>query len=68
MKDVMQNCVTEWLYDVTVKKYEDPFNDVELKAIIIEPDGQEKTIYGFWGGRNKWCIKYSSFKICTQQK
>lgn len=63
MKDVMQNYVTEWSYDVTEKEYENPFNDIELKAIITEPDGQEKTIYGFWGGRNKWRIRYSSSKI-----
>ena len=67
MKNIMQNCVTEWSYDVTEKRYEDPFNDVELKAIITEPDGQEKIIYGCWGGKNTWRIRYSSWEIGTHR-
>lgn len=60
MKHVMQNCVIEWWYDVTEKKYEDPFNDVEFKAIVTNPEGQEVNIPGFWGGDNQWRIRYSS--------
>ncbi|AEE96403.1 DUF4038 domain-containing protein [Mahella australiensis] len=56
-----QNCMVEWFY-VSNKKYKDPFNEVELSAVVTDPDGQERVIPAFWAGGQKWCIRYSSPK------
>jgi hypothetical protein len=57
----MQNCLVELSY-ISAKEYNDPFNEVEFKAAVIEPDGEEKLIPGFWGGGNTWRLRYSSAK------
>lgn len=62
MKSVMQNVVTEWSY-ITSKNYSDPFNQLEIKAEIIQPDGVKLVVPGFWGGNGKWVIRYSSSKL-----
>ena len=55
----MQNCMIEWSFK-TAKKYKDPFNEIELSAVFTGPDGQEKTVPGFWSGENVWRIRYAS--------
>ncbi|MDO8685787.1 MAG: DUF5060 domain-containing protein, partial [Clostridiales bacterium] len=57
----IQNCMTEWSYTSTIK-YEDPFNDVELSAIITDPDGMQKVVPAFWAGDDTWRIRYASPK------
>ena len=40
---------TEWSY-VSGKQYTDPFNEVDLDAIVKLPSGQEERVPGFWAG------------------
>lgn len=60
IKHVMQNRVLDWWYDGSEGNYKDPFNEVDFKAAITGPDGRERMIPGFWGGGNRWHIRYSS--------
>ncbi|RAP77895.1 DUF4038 domain-containing protein [Paenibacillus montanisoli] len=59
MKTVTQNRVAEIVLS-SVKSYQDPFNEVQVKAVFTEPNGNEKTVFGFWSGGNVWRIRYSS--------
>ncbi|HOQ67753.1 MAG TPA: DUF4038 domain-containing protein [Candidatus Atribacteria bacterium] len=56
-----QNCMVEWSY-TSSKKYGDPFNEVELSAVVTDPDGQARTVPAFWAGGQTWCIRYASPK------
>jgi hypothetical protein len=49
---------TEWSY-VSGKQYSDPFNQVELDAIITLPSGQEERVPGFWAGDSTWRLRYA---------
>lgn len=40
--------------------YPDPFNQVTLDVIFIDPTGRELCVPGFWDGNNKWKVRYSS--------
>ncbi|MGB9682865.1 MAG: DUF4038 domain-containing protein [bacterium] len=62
MRYVMQNCTIEWSYE-SEKVYSDPFNDIELSVIFIDPDKEEKIVPAFWDGENTWRVRYSSPKI-----
>jgi len=59
MKKVEQNKVVEFTF-TSSKNYKFPFNDVKLSVIFTLPDGNEKTIYGFWDGKNIWKVRFSS--------
>ena len=39
------------------KKRADPFNYVELDAIVTEPDGVERRVPGFWAGGDTWKLR-----------
>ena len=56
-----QNCVLEWTFR-SAKAYADPFNDVELDAIITDPDGKESRVPAFWAGEDLWRVRYASPK------
>jgi hypothetical protein len=45
---------------VSGKTYQNPFMEVELDAIITQPDGTQLRVPGFWAGGNRWCIRYAS--------
>ncbi len=45
------------------KKYENPFSDVDVSAVFVEPDGTERTVPAFWAGKNSWRIRYASNKV-----
>jgi len=62
LKCSMQNCVVEWSFS-SKKEYTDPFNEVELSAVFVEPDGVEKVVPAFWAGGNFWCTRYASHKV-----
>lgn len=62
MRYVMQNCLSEFSFE-SEKSYSDPFNEIELSAIFINPDGEEKIVPAFWSGGNSWRVRYSSDKI-----
>jgi hypothetical protein len=51
-------CVVEWSY-YSGKAYADPFNDVELDVVFIDPEGHEETVPAFWAGEQTWRIRYS---------
>lgn len=55
----MRNNVVEWSYTST-KKHADPFNEVELSAIITLPGGEERILPAFWSGDDTWTLRYSS--------
>src|SRR5260370_32741319 len=54
----VQNCATEWSY-TSGKRYEDPFNEVELDVIITSQSGEVRRIPGFWAGGPTWRVRYS---------
>lgn len=62
MRYVMQNCVIELSYR-SEKTYSDPFNDIELSVVFIEPDKEEKIVPAFWDGNSSWRVRYSSHKV-----
>ena len=39
--------MTEWIF-VSAKPYKDPFNEIELDAIIRDPRGKERRVPAFW--------------------
>ncbi len=53
------NCAIEWRY-TSSKAYRDPFNDVQLDAIVTDPEGHERTVPAFWSGEQTWRIRFSS--------
>ena len=46
---VEQNCVVECKYQ-SAKERSDPFNTVELDAIITDAEGREQRVPAFWAG------------------
>lgn len=49
---------TEWSY-TSGKQYTDPFNEVEVDAIITLPTGQEERQPAFWAGGSTWRVRYA---------
>jgi hypothetical protein len=49
---------TEWSY-TSGKQYSDPFNQVEVDAIVTLPSGQEERIPAFWSGGSTWRVRYA---------
>ena len=49
---------TEWSY-VSGKQYSDPFNQVDLDAVITLPSGGEERVPGFWAGDSTWRVRYA---------
>jgi hypothetical protein len=49
---------TEWSY-TSGKQYNDPFNQVELDAVIVTPAGTEERVPAFWAGGSTWRVRYA---------
>ena len=49
---------TEWSYR-SGKQYPDPFNQLEVDALITTPSGAEERVPAFWAGDTTWCIRYA---------
>jgi hypothetical protein len=49
---------TEWSF-VSGKQYPDPFNQVDVDAVITLPSGQEERVPGFWAGGSTWRVRYA---------
>jgi hypothetical protein len=49
---------TEWSY-VSGKQYSDPFNQVDVDAIVTLPSGSEERVPGFWAGDSTWHVRYA---------
>ncbi len=57
--DGVVNRVSEWTFTST-KTYPDPFNEIELDAIVTAPDGAKMKVPAFWAGGKTWRIRYTS--------
>ncbi|HEX8522467.1 MAG TPA: DUF4038 domain-containing protein [Tepidisphaeraceae bacterium] len=44
----------------STKSYSDPFNDIELDAIVTAPDGSQQRVPAYWAGGSTWNIRYTS--------
>jgi len=54
----VQNCATEWSYS-SGKRYDDPFNEVDLDVVFKTPSGEEHRIPAFWAGGGTWRVRYA---------
>jgi hypothetical protein len=50
--------VTEWSY-VSGRQYSDPFNQVDVDAVVTLPSGGEERVPGFWAGDSTWRVRYA---------
>ena len=50
---------TEWAY-TSGKQYSDPFNQVDVDAIITLPSGQQERAPAFWAGGSEWRVRYAA--------
>ncbi|MBM4034148.1 MAG: DUF4038 domain-containing protein [Planctomycetes bacterium] len=44
------------------KTYHSPFMEVELHALLTQPDGSQLRVPAFWAGGSRWCFRYASSK------
>lgn len=49
---------TEWSY-VSGKQYSDPFNQVDVDAVVTTPSGADESVPGFWAGNSTWRVRYA---------
>lgn len=49
---------TEWAY-ASGKQYADPFNQVEVDAVVSTPAGGQERVPAFWGGGSVWRVRYA---------
>ena len=66
MRYCCQNCVTEWSFS-SGKTYRDPFNEVQLDLLFIDPDGEEHTVPAFWAGEQTWRVRYAPAMLGTHR-
>ncbi len=45
---------------VSEKTYQNPFQEIELDAMVTQPDGSQLRVPAFWSGNNRWCFRYAS--------
>ena len=57
---------TEWSYS-SGKQYSDPFNQVDVDAVITLPSGNEERLPAFWGGGSIWRVRYAPSAPGTYQ-
>ena len=50
---------------VSEKAYANSFAEVELDALVTQPDGTRLRVPGFWVGGNRWCFRYASGTVGT---
>ena len=44
-------------------QYKNPFTEIELDAIVTQPNGNQLRVPGFWAGGDRWCFRYASNQI-----
>jgi hypothetical protein len=54
----------EWSLN-SAKSYGNPFSDVDVDAIVRDPDGIELRIPAFWAGAQTWRVRYAPAKLGT---
>jgi len=64
IQKVEANCMAEIVCD-SEKTYQNPFIEVELDAVIAQPDGAQLRVPMFWAGGNRWCLRYASGSVGT---
>jgi len=47
----------------SAKTYENPFVDIELDAVVTQPDGKKLRVPMFWAGGSRWCLRYASSTV-----
>jgi len=57
---------TEWSY-VSGKQYQDPFNEVEVDAVVTLPSGGEERVPSFWAGASTWRVRYAPHSLGLQR-
>ena len=57
-----QNQVVEWAY-MSVVEYKNPFQEVDLFAIIKTPNQTELMVPAYWSGENEWRFRFASPEI-----
>ncbi|HEV2274215.1 MAG TPA: DUF5060 domain-containing protein, partial [Acidobacteriaceae bacterium] len=57
-RDAAAGQPAEWSY-VSGKQYSDPFNQIELDAVITLPSGQQERTPAFWAGGSTWRVRYA---------
>lgn len=58
MPSIPQNHTVEFTFTAH-KTWEDPFNQLDLSAMVVEPDGRQRRIPGFWAGGSTWKLRLS---------
>lgn len=59
LSKVEANCVAEVAL-FSAKTYKNPFVEIELNAVVTQPDGNKLSVPMFWAGGNRWCLRYAS--------
>lgn len=49
---------TEWAW-ASGRGYDDPFNQVDVDAVVTLPSGGEERVPGFWSGESTWRVRYA---------
>jgi len=62
MMYVSRNAVAEWSY-VSGRSYADPFSEVTLDVLVMDPEGHEQIVPAFWAGEGTWRVRYASSKV-----
>lgn len=60
--EVETNCVAQVTL-TSVITYQNPFVDLELDAVITEPNGLQLQVPMFWDGDDRWCLRYASSTV-----
>jgi hypothetical protein len=55
---VTAGVATEWSY-TSGKQYGDPFNEVDVDAVVTLPSGREERVPGFSAGGSTWSVRYA---------
>jgi len=45
---------------ISGKTYKNPFVEIELNAVVTQPDSNKLRVPMFWAGGNRWCLRYAS--------
>src|SRR5580704_17789955 len=53
------NVMTELTFESS-KEYADPFNQVQLDVVFVDPARKEFRVPAFWDGGKTWHVRYSS--------
>ncbi len=59
-----QRVAQEWSF-TSGKAYTDPFNQVELDVIFVDPKGEEHNVPAFWAGEQTWKVRFAAASAGT---